>query len=83
MMRSRKHEREVLTVTEVAEILGLGRGTAYEAIRRGELPAIRVCSRLLVPQDALRAFMSGEMPTNHSSLQRLKPDAPKQKRKAH
>ena len=45
-------ERQTLTVEEAAEILGIGRNSAYEAIRRGEIPALRLGRRLVVPASA-------------------------------
>lgn len=48
---------EVLTVQEVANLLRIGRNTAYEAIRRGELPAIKLCGRILVPKAAVQAML--------------------------
>jgi len=49
----------VLTVPEVAKTLRIGRNSAYEAIARGEIPAIRLGRRLLVPRAALESFLSG------------------------
>ena len=49
--------KEVLTVDEAAAALRIGRGTAYEAIRRKELPAIRLGRRLLVPRAALERML--------------------------
>jgi excisionase family DNA binding protein len=40
----------VLTVDEVAEILRIGRISAYQAIERGEIPSVRVGRRILVPR---------------------------------
>ena len=42
-------KRDVFTVQEVAARLGIGRATAYEAARCGEIPVIRIGRRLLVP----------------------------------
>jgi excisionase family DNA binding protein len=53
-------ESDVLTVEEAAKRLGIGRNTAYEAVRRGEIPSIRVGRRLLVPRRALDKLLSGE-----------------------
>ena len=50
--------KEVLTVDEAAAALRIGRGTAYEAIRRKELPAIRLGRRLLVPRAALERMLA-------------------------
>ena len=46
-----------LTVSEAAAALKIGRGLAHEAIRRGEIPAIRVGRRLLVPRRALEKLL--------------------------
>jgi excisionase family DNA binding protein len=45
--------KPTLSVEEVAIVLGLARSSAYEAIRRGQIPSIRVGRRLLVPTAAL------------------------------
>ena len=42
-------ERPTLRVSEVASLLGLGLGSAYEAVRRGEIPSLRLGRRILVP----------------------------------
>lgn len=43
------HDRLTYTVDEVAQMLGISRGLAYEMVRQGELPSIRLGRRLLVP----------------------------------
>ncbi len=43
-------KRQTYTVTEVAKILGIGRNTAYEVCRNGEIPTIRVGGRILIPR---------------------------------
>jgi excisionase family DNA binding protein len=42
-----------LSVTEAAQLLGLSRNGAYEAVKRGELPVIRIGYRVLVSRPAL------------------------------
>ena len=42
-----------MTVEEAARFLGIGRSTAFEAIRRGELPALHFGRRIVVPTAAL------------------------------
>ena len=49
----------VKTLSEVAALLRISRGSAYEAAKRGEIPAIRIGRRLLVPSDALERLLSG------------------------
>ena len=47
--------KEPLTISmeDAARLLGISRGLAYEAARRGELPTIRLGRRLLVPRARL------------------------------
>jgi excisionase family DNA binding protein len=42
-----------ISVQDAAKLLGISRGLAYEAARRGELPVIRLGRRLLVPRQRL------------------------------
>lgn len=51
--------RATLTVTETAEVLRIGRSAAYEAVRAGQLPSIRIGRRVLVPVHALLAMLDG------------------------
>jgi excisionase family DNA binding protein len=46
-----------LTVEEAGRLLGISRNSAYEAARRGELPAIRIGKRLIVPRAALERLL--------------------------
>lgn len=46
-----------ISVEQAAPILGISRGSAYEAARSGELPTIRIGRRLLVPVAALRRLL--------------------------
>ena len=47
------NEPLTITVEDAARLLGISRGLAYEAVRRGELPVIRLGRRLLVPRQRL------------------------------
>jgi excisionase family DNA binding protein len=40
--------RATITVEESADLLGIGRGTAYEAARAGQLPVLHFGRRVLV-----------------------------------
>jgi excisionase family DNA binding protein len=42
-----------MSVEDAARLLGVSRGLAYEAARKGELPTIRLGRRLLVPRARL------------------------------
>ena len=50
-------DKLTLTVPEAAALLCIGKSLAYDAIRRGEIPSIRVGHRFLVPVAALRLMM--------------------------
>lgn len=50
--------RKTLTVTEAAACLGISRNTAYQAVREGTVPSIRVGRRILVPVHALEELLS-------------------------
>jgi len=53
--------RETLDLRpDTARLLGLGRGTVYEAARRGEIPTIRIGRRILVPRRALEKLLEGD-----------------------
>lgn len=46
-------------IDEAAKLLGVGRNTAYEAARTGQLPTVRIGKRLLVPKVALDRMLLG------------------------
>ncbi len=50
--------KAVLSVSEAAKILNLSRNSAYEGVKRGEIPCIRVGKRLLVPRAALEKMLT-------------------------
>jgi excisionase family DNA binding protein len=43
------HGRATITVEEAAHYLGIGRSAAYEAVRRHEIPSLRIGRRLVIP----------------------------------
>jgi excisionase family DNA binding protein len=43
----------------MAKILGIGRNTAYEACRNGEISTIRIGGRVLIPCSAIDDLLSG------------------------
>jgi excisionase family DNA binding protein len=52
--------RTVITVEEAARALRIGRSAAYEAVRRGQLPALRIGRRVLVPVPRLLALLGND-----------------------
>ena len=47
------------TVDEVAQLLGLSRGVAYERVRDGSIPAQRMGRRWLIPRRRFHAWLDG------------------------
>ncbi len=50
--------RLTYTVPEVAELLGISRSTAYECVRRGEIPALVLGRRVLVARTTVDVLLS-------------------------
>lgn len=53
-------DRLTLTVEEAAAVLGISRAFAYEAVRRGDVPAIKIGRRILVPRAALNRMLGAD-----------------------
>jgi len=53
-----------LTVEETARLLGVSRGTAYEAARTGAIPTVRILNRILVPRCQLEKLLDGDRDAN-------------------
>ena len=51
--------KKTYTVEEVARVLGIGRTAAYEAVRLGTIPSVRIGRRILIPTTALDRLLSG------------------------
>jgi excisionase family DNA binding protein len=72
-------ERLVLTVEETAELLRLSRGATYEGVRSGDIPAVRVGRRWLVPRARLLELLgatNGEGVIHEMSERRATGGAP-------
>jgi excisionase family DNA binding protein len=52
-------DKPMFSVEEVAAILGVGRGTAYQCARSGEIPSLRLGHRILIPRTALVRMLGG------------------------
>ncbi|WP_270886879.1 helix-turn-helix domain-containing protein [Pedococcus sp. 5OH_020] len=69
---ARARHRLTFTVIEAAEALGIGRGLAYEMVRQGHLPSLRLGRRIVVPAASLEALLEQAA----TSSKRLPPIAP-------
>jgi excisionase family DNA binding protein len=58
-------DERVLRVPEAAKLLGVSARTYYQAAARGEVPAVRVGRRIVVPGLALRRFLEGDGNRGH------------------
>lgn len=46
-----------LSVAQTARALGISRNTAYECVRQGSIPSLRLGHRIVVPRRALEALL--------------------------
>lgn len=51
-------DRLVFTPDEVGPILKMGRNAVYEAMRRGDIPTIKIGRRWLIPKVALDRMLA-------------------------
>ncbi len=62
-------DRWTVTVEEAAQMLGISRSSAYECVRRGELRALRLGRRLVVPRSALEELLGGTPGATATSIE--------------
>ena len=51
-------EKLTISILDCAKLLGIGRSAAYEAVRRGETPSLKIGRRRLVPRVALEKLLA-------------------------
>ena len=51
-----------LTIEETAKLLGIGRQLAYDKVKTGEIPVLKIGRRLLVPRAALEKLLNEPKP---------------------
>lgn len=61
----------LLTVEDVQEVLQIGRTLAYQAMREGELPTVRIGRTVRVPRPALERYIE-----RHTEASSQNEDAP-------
>ncbi len=61
---------ELLTysVEDVAAMLGIARGKAYEHVHNGEIPSIRMGRRLLIPRARFHTWLDGHTERSKSEV---------------
>ena len=56
-----KHtDRLTYTVEEAGALLGIGRNSAYEGVKTGDIPSIKIGNRILIPKAALEVKLTGK-----------------------
>ena len=55
----------VVTIAEVAEMLGISLNHAYVMANTGQIPSIKLGRRIMIPLDALQRKMNGEEVTKN------------------
>ena len=50
-------KKQVLTVMEAADLLGISRNTAYEAVAKGQIPSVKIGKRYLIPVVAFERML--------------------------
>jgi excisionase family DNA binding protein len=56
----REQESLVISVEEAGVLLGISRGLAYELVRQGMIPSLRLGRRLVIPRRRLIELVEGE-----------------------
>ena len=59
-------ERQVLTVKDIAEQLGIGINQAYSACERGQIPTVRFGRRWLIPKTAFHQWLQASGTENQN-----------------
>ena len=54
-------QRLVLDAADISRLLGLSRGSTYQALAIGQIASVRVGRRILVPRIALEDFLNGAL----------------------
>lgn len=59
-MNGISNEKEVLSVQELADYLGIGRTTCYALIKDNQFRTIRVGRKILIPKQSVKDWLSGK-----------------------
>jgi len=79
-------QRLTYTVEEAGDLLGISRGSAYNLVRTGEIPALRMGRRLLVSRVVLEDLLGhappppGALSGQHSPARQFETTADRQSR---
>ena len=54
-------DRRTISVPQAGAQLGLGKNASYAAVKRGEIPVVKIGRRLLVPREAVDRLLEQAM----------------------
>jgi excisionase family DNA binding protein len=57
---SSEKTRRTMSIDDASRLLGIARGTAYQAAKEGQIPTVKIGKRLLVPVAALERLLEGK-----------------------
>ncbi len=66
-------KRLTVSVEEAGRMLGISRGLAYDLVARGEIPAVRLGRRLVVPRRALESMLEVAQPADLDAVEPASP----------
>lgn len=55
-----EQDRLTLSIEEGAAMLGISRALAYDLVRKGQLPQLRLGRRVVIPRKALEDLLNGD-----------------------
>lgn len=58
-------ERLTLSVSETAEQLGIGKNRAYDLVKSGELPSVRIGRTIRIPYEPLKDWLESQVVRSH------------------
>lgn len=70
------NDRRTYTVDEVARLLGVSRGVAYEAVRTGEIRSLTIGRRIVIPPSAVAELLGSDPPPPAELARRHPADDP-------
>jgi DNA binding domain, excisionase family len=58
-------EKMTMTVNEMAMALGIGKNVAYELIKKGRVPALKIGRQIRIPKKSFDDWLIGEAQANN------------------
>lgn len=56
-----EHEKLTASVSEVAQMLGVGTGLVYELVRTKKIPSIKLGNRILIPRNCVSEMVDNAL----------------------